>query len=340
MNYGAVIKRAWQITWRYKALWLLGLFAGVSGCQGGGSPGGQGDTGRDMTSEEISRWTGMSSAEILSDFRRLIPLALAFGALLLGLWLAWMVLGVAARGGLITSVNDIEEGRVSDLASSWRAGFSRFWALLGLGILLQLPLLVAVVLLVGGVLLPFAPAIMNGTDPGMGVVAPICGVLLVGVPVLIAAGLVLDIMYLIGQRYLMLGNQRVFESARNAWRFFRVRAKDSFVMYLIGGVLNALGGLAAAIPAVILLIPIVIGGIAAGTSETWSALAGLVALGIAVIALVAWLYTAVFGTFSSALWTLFFREELGMSPVMAAPAEPFVAPEPVVPYTEVPNNDG
>ena len=35
MNYGDIIKRSWHITWRYKALWVLGIFAGVSGCQGG-----------------------------------------------------------------------------------------------------------------------------------------------------------------------------------------------------------------------------------------------------------------------------------------------------------------
>ena len=34
MDFGAIIKRSWQITWRYKALWVLGIFAGVSGCQG------------------------------------------------------------------------------------------------------------------------------------------------------------------------------------------------------------------------------------------------------------------------------------------------------------------
>lgn len=25
MNYGALIGRAWQITWRYKVLWIFGI---------------------------------------------------------------------------------------------------------------------------------------------------------------------------------------------------------------------------------------------------------------------------------------------------------------------------
>jgi hypothetical protein len=40
MGFGDIIKRAWKITWRYRALWVLGLFAGVTGSSGGGGGGG------------------------------------------------------------------------------------------------------------------------------------------------------------------------------------------------------------------------------------------------------------------------------------------------------------
>ena len=56
MDFGAIIKRAWQITWRYKALWVLGVFAGVSGCQSGGSGGG-GGSGWQTNSGELP-WGG------------------------------------------------------------------------------------------------------------------------------------------------------------------------------------------------------------------------------------------------------------------------------------------
>ncbi len=28
MDYGGILNRAWQITWRYKILWLFGFFLG------------------------------------------------------------------------------------------------------------------------------------------------------------------------------------------------------------------------------------------------------------------------------------------------------------------------
>ena len=37
MDYGKVLGRAWEITWRWKALWILGFLAGL-GSGKGGSP--------------------------------------------------------------------------------------------------------------------------------------------------------------------------------------------------------------------------------------------------------------------------------------------------------------
>ena len=37
-NFGEILTRAWQITWKYKVLWIFGILAGCS--QGGGSGGG------------------------------------------------------------------------------------------------------------------------------------------------------------------------------------------------------------------------------------------------------------------------------------------------------------
>jgi hypothetical protein len=37
MDYGALIQDAWRLTWRYRFLWVLGLFAGGTiGFSGGG----------------------------------------------------------------------------------------------------------------------------------------------------------------------------------------------------------------------------------------------------------------------------------------------------------------
>ena len=78
MDYGDIIKRSWRITWRYKALWVLGIFAGVSGCQaGGGSGGNSGGSGGNSfqqfgdgfstASGSSGSWTGLPSSSRCSS---------------------------------------------------------------------------------------------------------------------------------------------------------------------------------------------------------------------------------------------------------------------------------
>jgi len=42
-NFGDVLTRAWQITWKYKVLWIFGILAGCT--NGGGGSGGGGNSG-------------------------------------------------------------------------------------------------------------------------------------------------------------------------------------------------------------------------------------------------------------------------------------------------------
>ena len=47
LEYGALIRDAWQTTWRHRFLWILGLFAGGAvGVSFGGGAGGNGGADR------------------------------------------------------------------------------------------------------------------------------------------------------------------------------------------------------------------------------------------------------------------------------------------------------
>ena len=129
MDYGAIIRRAWQITWRHKALWVLGLFAGISGCQGGGSSGGGGSGGRSDWSTLSGGGSRMAS-DFLETFMRFLPVIIAGTLLLVALGIIWSIVAIAARGGLIAGVNEVEEGRSPGSAScgaSASAGSGRSW---------------------------------------------------------------------------------------------------------------------------------------------------------------------------------------------------------------------
>jgi len=318
VEYGAIIKRAWNITWRYRALWLLGLFAGISGCQGGGGNGGGGggNSGYDFSAGDPF------GANAEAWLARALPLIIAGSVLLFAVLIIWSIFGVAARGGLVFAVNELEEGRERSLGESWREGFKHFWSVVGLGILFNLPQLLVGLVVVFAVILPFVGALVGGREPGPEVVAPICGSLVVGVPLLIVLSVVLGMLYLVGLRYIVLGGQGTMDAARNAWRFLRVRFKDTFLMYLINAGLNIAASLVVAIPAAIIGIAIAIPLATGFVQRDWQMVGVPLAFGVLVLVLLSWLYLAIWGTYTSSLWTLFFRRVMGVGALVATPATP------------------
>ncbi len=316
MDFGGIIKGAWRITWRHKALWVLGLFAGVSGCQGGASGGGSGGTSRGSgQANQIPGFTSPGDVERIYDrFIGLLPALLAMLAVLAVLGVVWSVLALAARGGLVTGVHMIEEGAPFTLGGLWRAGFSRFWTLVALDIVLSLPLFATGMLMLVFIIVPLIATIAAGGDPGAELIAPACGSLAIGVPVLLAGGFVLGLMHLIALRYVMIGGQGALEAAGNAWRFFRARFKDAALMWLLSAALNTGASFVVAIPAALVGIVMVVPVAVSVSSGDLGALFAIIPAIIGLVVVVGLAYNAVWGTFTSALWTLYFRRVQGMGP--------------------------
>jgi hypothetical protein len=231
------------------------------------------------------------------------------------------VLGIAARGGLVVAVNEIQESREARLGRMWRAGFSRFWPLLGLLLVLQLPVLVISLLVLFSILGPLIVPLMRGGEPGAEMIAPLCGGFCLGLPIIIILSLLIDILHLIAVRYLMLGGQGVFQSIRSGWGFLRARTKDTVLMYLLSGALNLAAVIVISIPMVIVMVAAAVPAVMAAANENWSALAVPIVIAIFAVIVISLLYAGIWGTFTSALWTLFFRRAANMEPVAAvAPA--------------------
>jgi len=148
VDYIGILKKSWNVTWRYKILWLFGLFAGAGG--GGGTFSYSFPGGSSTSSSSSGLPTGASAAQFEAFVQRyavlIVIVALFF--VVLGL-LLWMV-SVAARGGLIHLVNEAEERRDVHAAAGWHAGFSKWWRVFAVGFLADLPVgfLVIVMLVV------------------------------------------------------------------------------------------------------------------------------------------------------------------------------------------------
>ncbi|MDR3686290.1 MAG: hypothetical protein P4L93_04960 [Coriobacteriia bacterium] len=316
MEYGQIIKKAWRITWRYRFLWVLGIFAGITGWGGQGSGGyspgqsfGSGSTSSGGSS--TSPFSGGQLQQLSSTASRWIPVLIAAGLIWIVFALFMWVLNLAAQGGLVWAVNEIEDGRTPQLGSAWKQGFSRLWSVLGLGILVQLPLLVALLLLVAAVGVPIALAVARGGSGAVGAILPVCGSLVIGIPLILVMSFVLGIVYVIALRRIVLDGIGAIQSAKDAYKTFRARFKDTALMWLINWGLNVAAGLVVAIPIVIVTLVLLVPGIAAAVARNWGLVALLVGVWIIVLIAVSLFYVAVWGTFTSALWTILYRRMTG-----------------------------
>jgi hypothetical protein len=315
MEFGQIIKKAWKITWRYRFLWVLGVFAGITGAGGGGGFNGRsfgsGSPGSSGSPGASSPFSAGEASRFFASIGQWVPVIVAGAVIWILIALFFWALSLAARAGLIWAVDEIEEGRKPALASAWTRGFSHLWSVLGLGLLLGLPMLVAVIILAAAVAAPIALAFARGGRFAGAAIVPVCGSLAIGLPLVLVMGFILGIMYVIGLRRIVLDGIGAVQSAKDAWKTFRARFKDTALMWLINWGLNIAAGLAAGIPLVIISAVLLVPAFFAGLGKSWAVVAVLVMLWVLVVVVVTVLYQAIWGTFTSSLWTILYRRLTG-----------------------------
>lgn len=123
-----ILKEAWNITWRFKRLWVLGAFASFW-------------TTNTLFGKFLNPPIALSPARwhaawwttpaIDGSISIAAVLGLLVGMALMGAIL-WMT--TSSRGGLIAAVNAAEQGKTTALREAWSIGTRRFWSVLCISI--------------------------------------------------------------------------------------------------------------------------------------------------------------------------------------------------------------
>jgi hypothetical protein len=254
MDYGALIREAWQTTWRHRFLWVLGLFAGgaVGVSFGGGGGSGAGGQGRGAGGD-LER-VAPAAAQLAGDAERW---AAANGALLAGalalavlLGLALLVVSVIAQGGMAEATVDLATGRPSSLAVAWRAGRRLFWRNAGLYLLLAgaaLAAAAAIAVALVAAIVPIAAAAAAApvlTAPAILLVVPLA---LVTLAAALAGAVALSIVVAYAQRAIYAEDAGPLAALRAGWRVLRQHPGDSALAWLVNLALVVGAGIASAL---------------------------------------------------------------------------------------------
>lgn len=299
MDYGELLKSAFWITLRNRYLWFFGFFAGGSSFNFSGNipnAGGNFDPGgSDFSSAPSLRpWQGVFDN---------VALLVGIVALAVLLLLVFLFFFLVSQGGLAGGVAALGRGEARGFGSTFRAGLSNFWRVLGYYVLLALIslgfLLLVVLPLVLLSLGVFAGTQSAGVRIGFGVLAALAGILLLivlFVPLFIVGQFVL--------RRIVVDQVGVLGSFGGGYRLFRRNLGRSLLVWLISIGLTIGVGISLLILALlvglILFLPTIALAIAGYST------AALVTGVIAALILVPLLLVAMgaVGTFNHAYWTL------------------------------------
>lgn len=299
MDYGKILSRAWQITWRWKVLWIFGFLASL-GSGGGGGGGGSGVNNG-------SRGAGNFPNFDISPQMGGLIIGLVCLALIIGLIL-W-VLSIIGRGALIAGVQQVEDEGQTSFGSAWRVGLSRFWTIFGIGFLAALPILIIVLVLIGVGIAVAVGAGYNFTNDvperALGVILPALACLIPLACVTVVLAVVLAQIQLYAERAAILEGHGWLEAFKRGWQVLKTHLGPTIIFWLIflliGGVLAAIvvgGILALALPAMALF------GNNNPNALAVVTMCGGALVGFVILAVVG----AIVQTFTSTTWTLVYRQ--------------------------------
>jgi len=296
MDYGNILSRAWQVTWKHKVLWVFGIFVALS--SGSGSFNG----GSNWTTDGSGGGGNFPQPDMPPQLREFLNspvlpiIIIAFVCLALIIALAIFLMGVASTGALIGGIDLAESTGAVTFAQAWAIGTSNFLKILGLKI---------------GVGIIGAVAIFAGII--------CCPLLCLVVPGSIALQVIAEF----ASFAIVLDKEGAIESIQKGFNVLKTNFTSVLILGLILFGIGIAYGLVVAIPVLIAFAPAIIA-VMGSTREPNMMLIGATALMFLCLIPILIVVGGVYTTWQTATWQLAYRQ--WTSSPSAATNEPHVPP--------------
>jgi hypothetical protein len=320
MNYSQLVKRAFEITWRYKVLWIFGILLALTSGGGGGGSGwrsGGGDNrgspfpGFPSQIPGLDRW-GLSRI----DWQTITGVIVACCCILFILAIIAVIVNYVARVALYRSVDQIE---ATGAAPTWREGFRLGWSnrsfrIFLLDLIVGIPFVIVALLLLGLGATPLLLLLVDSPPVKVLAVAATVGLELVVIVALIIAGALLMIFDQFWSREIALADRSIGQALTLGYAAVRRRLKDATVMWLVLLGIGIVFGLVFLIFFILVLViaAAIGGGIGLIVHSLTQSVGWAVVLGLpffVVILLAPTVFVqGLWMVFESSAWTLAYRE--------------------------------
>jgi hypothetical protein len=271
MRIGDLVSRSWDISFKYKSLWILGLLA-------------EGAWFSSVFRNENNNWHIGESDFLFSG----MAIALAFTVLLLMLVL--LILHFLSVAGLIDSVNRITRGGRYKLSQAFATGCHVFWRFVGL----WLVFLMAVIGL--GVALAIPVVLLFVLNTILGVLS-----LIIAVPVLLIGLFAFYNVYALTQRAIVARDCSIGDALSEAYWLFRRNLGPNVAVFLVFVVLAIGITIASAMLTLLIAAPFVAMALTSTAGKV-----GAILLGLPIVLAVLVVVEGFSGVFLNCLYTLFY----------------------------------
>jgi hypothetical protein len=247
MDYFKTVKESFDIWWKNKYLWILGVIAVIfSGSSSG-------------TSNMSSNSGDLESFN--QTYNELLPIISVVIVVIVCIALIMTFVSIylksRADASLISSVALIEKGDKLGFRKSWGLSSSKWVKLFLLNLLLSIPIILIVLLIVILIVIAIATSSSSNLDSTM-LLFMLLGV---GIPLfclIILYSVFSNIIYTFASRVSVLNNGAVWDSVKKAWTFISENFSNIVVFWLISLVIGMVTGTVSAIVGFVIFIPIVL----------------------------------------------------------------------------------
>lgn len=295
-NFGEILTRAWQITWKYKVLWIFGILAGCT--QGGGGNGG-GSSGGGSSS-----WS--SDFDVPPELKQFAYQMENFGEWFVRNWWIFIIIGIVGllfaalfiflgtigRIGLIKGTYKAEMGAETlSFGELFSSSLPYFWRVFGLSFLIGLAILLLMV--------PFV--VLGILTAGIAFLC-ILPLLCLLIPVGMVVGLVIEQ----SNRAIVLEDLPMFGGLRRGWDVVRANIGPMIIMALILFGLQLVIGILIALPIFIIVFPSIFAFVL-GQAQSFTPLYVALAC-MCLYAPISWILSGVLTTYTQSAWTLTYMQ--------------------------------
>lgn len=291
MDYGNILQRALEISYKHKFLWVFAFFIGGITTYNFNFP------NFGLFSPENADYATINNLrswyfqhEIL-----IISLAIIVAILFLLIW----IFSIASQGAIIAGVDTVTNNKATGFRQACQIGFRNFWRLLGLGVVIGLFYL----LVIGILTVPIIICAVTGLI-WLAIILAILFFMLF-IVILFVSALSFNFSY----RYLIIKKSSIFNSISYGYKFFKIHFIEILILALI---LFGIGVVWLIINTVILmtifLILASIGVLLYFISK--ATLVYSIIIGLIILSIISLILTTFYNTFHSSVWTISYKELL------------------------------